>query len=532
MPRSEALDSMADGFRLLLRAVCRRCSSNARVLVLVILVCLVSCCLLATGAAQSLDTAALEAYLSAIKRPVITERAAAMERFLSIAGNSGLKLDALEVLTWDYLRTGDRAKSLSRARDLLAIDPMNPAALAIVSDGDSPAREEIANQFSLSRRGLQQIPQMRKPEAMSQGEFKLMQACLSAMLHGAAGLGYIGNRNYRAARDHLQQAVAAEPENGRYLYGLALSLLLDKDPDVAGGYWYLAKAVSLTQGTPAGEQISAYARTRYQEDGGISRDWNQFIIAATHAKAPGRVMMTADSTKASGTIQLPSARPPVSALTIPKDVKSNSAAPQIAFATKPGSVSAAKSTLKSSHLVAPEAPVSLGILIQTALFSPQNRKVITGALSDIVRHLRPRDEAFIMVFSNELDFEQDLTDNPALLEEGLKGIHPKSGAALFDGIAFATGHLKRIGRNKKRVLLLISDGHNTSSETDAAPLSAHLNEVRIDCIGLNAEGPAERQLLERLASYSGGEASFPVSIQQFRTATLRMAENIGITIPN
>src|SRR5262249_16195291 len=149
-----------------------------------------------------------------------------------------------------------------------------------------------------------------------------------------------GNRNYRAARDHLQQAVAAEPENGRYLYGLALSLLLDNDPDVARGYWYLAKAVSLTRGTPAGEQISAYARTRYQEDGGSSRDWNQFLIAATHGNSAGRVMMTADSTKASRTVQLPSARPPVSALAIPKDVKPTSVAPQIAFATKPGSISA------------------------------------------------------------------------------------------------------------------------------------------------------------------------------------------------
>src|SRR5215510_9948692 len=100
MPKRATAGSVADGFRFLLRVAFRR----VRLLALVSCTFLASCCLLATGTAQSVDTAALEAYASAIKRPIITERAAAMEKFLSIAGNSGLKLDALEVLTWDYLR--------------------------------------------------------------------------------------------------------------------------------------------------------------------------------------------------------------------------------------------------------------------------------------------------------------------------------------------------------------------------------------------------------------------------------------------
>ena len=67
----------------------------------------------------------------------------------------------------------------------------------------------------------------------------------------------------------------------------------------------------------------------------------------------------------------------------------------------------------------------MGILLQTEHLTKENRKQIFDALSDMVRHLRNDDEVFIMAYGKKLDFEQDLTGNPKLLEEAMSQIqHP------------------------------------------------------------------------------------------------------------
>ena len=73
-----------------------------------------------------------------------------------------------------------------------------------------------------------------------------------------------------------------------------------------------------------------------------------------------------------------------------------------------------------------------------------------------------------------------------LLDDALEHLKAGSGAALFEGISFAVGHLDRIGKNRNRVLLVISDGRNTKQSENAPPLSSQIRDVRIDCVGLDA----------------------------------------------
>jgi len=183
-------------------------------------------------------------------------------------------------------------------------------------------------------------------------------------------------------------------------------------------------------------------------------------------------------------------------------------------------------------MAAPSEAVSLGILIETSLLTSRNRPAIIATLKDIVRNLRSNDEACILVFSNQLDFEQDLTADDKLLEEAISQIRPRQGKALLSGIAFAAGHLKRIGRNSNRILLVISDGRDTQSATsDTLAFRSQVTGVRIDCLGLQADGVNERALLERVAAYSGGKASFASDSGQFRTAALQITRNMGIAVP-
>jgi hypothetical protein len=181
-------------------------------------------------------------------------------------------------------------------------------------------------------------------------------------------------------------------------------------------------------------------------------------------------------------------------------------------------------------LAVPHEAVSLGILIETSLLTGHNREAIISTLRDIVRNLRAKDEACILVFSDQLDFEQDLTADDRLLEEALLQIKPRPGKALLSGIAFAAGHLKRIGRNNNRILLVISDGASKSAGADTLAFRSQVSGVRIDCIGVKTAGETERSLLQRIASYSGGRSSFASSPEEFRTATIEMTRNMGIVV--
>jgi hypothetical protein len=182
-------------------------------------------------------------------------------------------------------------------------------------------------------------------------------------------------------------------------------------------------------------------------------------------------------------------------------------------------------------IAAPDKAISLGILIETSLLTNKNRPAIIATLRDIVRSLRLNDEACILVFSDQLDFEQDLTADDHLLEDAVNQIQAKPGRALISGIAFAAGHLKRIGKNANRVLLVISDGRALQTESDTLMFRSQISGVRIDTLGMDVDGETQRQLLTRLASYSGGRSSFAANPGEFRTAALQITQSLGIAVP-
>jgi hypothetical protein len=107
----------------------------------------------------------------------------------------------------------------------------------------------------------------------------------------------------------------------------------------------------------------------------------------------------------------------------------------------------------------------------------------------MVRHLRDGDEAFLVSFAHNVAFEEDLTGNAKLLEQAMDQIRPASGTALFDAVAFAAGHLNRIARNRKRVLLVVSDGQNETSQISPLELAHELKigDVEIFCIGIKLQ---------------------------------------------
>jgi Ca-activated chloride channel family protein len=169
------------------------------------------------------------------------------------------------------------------------------------------------------------------------------------------------------------------------------------------------------------------------------------------------------------------------------------------------------------------APFSLGILVETSKTSGDSRRAVINSLIDMVRHLRDDDEAFLV-------FEEDLTSNSKALEKAMDNIKPQSGAALLDAMTFGAGHLQRIGKNRRKVLLIISDGEDQSTQYTPTEVVTELSAsgVEIYCIGMGANTQLDESRLKAIARRTGGEAVFIDSAGQFRSATREVALDLGI----
>lgn len=182
----------------------------------------------------------------------------------------------------------------------------------------------------------------------------------------------------------------------------------------------------------------------------------------------------------------------------------------------------------------PGAPISIGLLIQSALAQKGTRQPLVYDLTDMVRRLHPYDEAFVMSFSKGMVFQEDLTSNDKALESAMDSIAPEQGSAVYDAVTFAAGHLNRIARNPNRILIVLAGEGDRSSEVSPLELSSRLNVsgVRIYCIGLDVVSASDQARLQQLATYTGGRAYFINGTGQIRSAIRSISGDLGILYPN
>ncbi|HYH00778.1 MAG TPA: VWA domain-containing protein [Terriglobales bacterium] len=487
--------------------------------------------------AQSQDTLS---YNSAVAERTTSARVAGLEDFLTSAPASTLRPSALAWLAWEYHRSGNAAQSSSAARELLALEPENALALALLTAlrSDEASSSKVDDQaFSMAKRGIANFERLQKPQGMDDASFAALKREIYGMLNATVGFAYFEGKDYVTARGYLRNAVAVRPDDSRYVYALGVSDLNGRDLNPNEGFWMLARAVALNQGSASANQISEYASQKYQEAGGSLGNWQKFIAAAQASISSPRATTTSGTalaaTSASSTSAASKTREIATSRSVPSaasPVSRASTAPSPSVGGERAEVSASRPSVATPPRVPertiapfpPGMPVSLGIVIEASHARKENKEAILQGLSGIVRRLRPKDEAFVLAFGDQLDLEQDLTQNYKLLEEAMETIEPHSGAALYDAIGFAAGHLKRIAKNEKHALLVISDGRNNSKESSLR-LASEIESLRIFCIGLDVDAPEARYILEALAGRTGGQATFISAPEQFEAAAQELA---------
>lgn len=150
-----------------------------------------------------------------------------------------------------------------------------------------------------------------------------------------------------------------------------------------------------------------------------------------------------------------------------------------------------------THFDNERVPVSLGILLDTSGSMHGERmaaarRALHRFLYDL---LGPDDELFLMKFDTRPELIQSWTQDRRLISNALARVRAAGGTSLYDAVAAALPMI-RGGMHRKKALVIISDGNDTTSGTTIRELQPLIrqSEVLIYAIGLDADGQTSSSL--------------------------------------
>jgi Ca-activated chloride channel family protein len=149
-----------------------------------------------------------------------------------------------------------------------------------------------------------------------------------------------------------------------------------------------------------------------------------------------------------------------------------------------------------THFTSERVPVSLGIVLDTS-GSMEGEKMMAArqALQRFLFDLLgPDDEVFLYRFDSRPERLVGWTSDRERIASEIRRIQPRGATTLYDAIAEAVP-LAATGRHRKKALLIISDGNDTSSFTRITELKRmiHESEVLVYAIGISAMNSRTQQ---------------------------------------
>ena len=187
-----------------------------------------------------------------------------------------------------------------------------------------------------------------------------------------------------------------------------------------------------------------------------------------------------------------------------------------------------------SFFTAEDAPVTVGLLVDSSGSMHHNRDLILAAAATFVERSNPHDEVFGLTFNDDvrpaLPPGMQFTSDPEVLRQALADTVTTSGrTALYDAIADGIDYLAS-GQHERKVLVVVSDGGDNASETtfDRILTQVRASNVVVHSVGLvdPAEPDANPKRLRQLAEASGGISFRPGNANQVRDALERVALDI------
>ena len=190
-----------------------------------------------------------------------------------------------------------------------------------------------------------------------------------------------------------------------------------------------------------------------------------------------------------------------------------------------------------------ESPVSWGLVLDRSGSMMEMMSDVYDAALHVIDEGTARDETFIVTFNKTPELVIDFTPDRHRLENSVLGLKAEGETALYDAVNFALDNLKN-AKNRKRVLVVVTDGEDNASRLKFRDLIEHAEEedAVIYTVGMfgdmgessallakmlgtgTRDGQAE---LKKLAEVTGGLAHFPKNVDQCKSVMREIAREVS-----
>jgi Ca-activated chloride channel family protein len=123
--------------------------------------------------------------------------------------------------------------------------------------------------------------------------------------------------------------------------------------------------------------------------------------------------------------------------------------------------------------------VSLGLVLDTsASMAGERIGYARGAIERFLDRLNPDDEVFLSSFANGVSLVQPWTTDRDMVRTRLLELSVFGGTAMYDAVVKGVP-LAQQGRHRKKAVVLISDGNDTTSWTDLGDVRRAVRETEV-----------------------------------------------------
>jgi Ca-activated chloride channel homolog len=170
-----------------------------------------------------------------------------------------------------------------------------------------------------------------------------------------------------------------------------------------------------------------------------------------------------------------------------------------------------------------EAPVSLGLLFDSSGSMRSRIDASVEALHLLFATAIPGDEFFLVQFSDRARLLCGFTPEPADINSELGVVHAHGWTALLDAMALGTNQM-RSAKNRRRVLLVLSDGNDNNSRYSESEIRHMVMEGDLRVYGI---GVMHRpRLLQQLAEETGGHVLIAQNMAELPDVVGRLSREI------
>jgi len=152
-----------------------------------------------------------------------------------------------------------------------------------------------------------------------------------------------------------------------------------------------------------------------------------------------------------------------------------------------------------THFNAERVPVSLGIVLDTSGSMDGDKMVSARQALDrlLLQLMDPNDEVFLYRFDSSPELIEGWTRDKRRVSESLNRLQPRGSTALYDAVVDAV-RLAQQGHNRKKAVVILSDGNDTSSRTDVFAVKQLIRESEVLVYAIGIDAPGSMQYVSNL----------------------------------